>query len=37
MKNKGGSVWKYVARNGERLWRFQFEGDPVDVGMETVD
>ena len=30
MKNKGGSVWKYVARNGERLWRFQFEGDSVD-------
>jgi integrase len=30
MKNKGGSVWKYVARNGERLWRYQFEGDTID-------
>jgi len=22
-----GSVWKYTARSGQRLWRFQFEGD----------
>ena len=30
MRNKGGSVWKYVARNGDRLWRYQFEGDPIE-------
>lgn len=30
MKNKGGSVWKYIARHGARLWRYQFEGDPVE-------
>lgn len=30
MKNRGGSVWKYIARSGERLWRFQFEGDPIE-------
>jgi integrase len=30
MKNKGGSVWKYIARNGERLWRYQFETDSLE-------
>ena len=31
MKRKGGgTVWKYKARNGERLWRYQFDGDPID-------
>ena len=29
MRKKGGSVWKYIARNGARLWRYQFEGDPA--------
>jgi integrase len=29
MKNKGGSVFKYVSRTGRRLWRYQFTGDPI--------
>ena len=30
MKNKGGSVFKYTSRTGERLWRYQFTADPFE-------
>jgi len=30
MKSKGGSVFKYTSRTGERLWRYQFAADPID-------
>jgi integrase len=30
VKNKTGTVWKYIARNGKRLWRYQFEGEPIE-------
>ena len=30
MMNKGGSLWKYLARNGRRLWRYQFEAERLD-------
>jgi len=26
----GGTIWKYKARNGKRLWRYQFDGEPVE-------
>lgn len=31
MKNTGGTIFKYTTRNEERLWRWQFTGDPVDA------
>jgi integrase len=30
MKNRAGSVSKYVTRTGERLWRYRFDGDQVE-------
>jgi integrase len=32
MKNKAGSgaVTKYTTKSGDRLWRYRFDGDPVD-------
>jgi hypothetical protein len=30
VKDKAGSVSKYFTKSGERLWRYRFDGDPVD-------
>jgi integrase len=32
MKHRGGgkTVWKYIARDGRTLWRYQFEGEPAE-------
>ncbi len=30
MKNRAGSATKYRTKNGARLWRYQFDADPLD-------
>jgi integrase len=30
MKDKAGSVSKYLTKTGKRLWRYRFDGDPFD-------
>lgn len=30
MSHSGGSFSKYVTKGGERLWRYRFDGDPID-------
>jgi integrase len=38
MKNKlgSGSVLKYTVKNGDRLWRYRFDADPVDGKRKMV-
>jgi hypothetical protein len=30
MKDKAGSISKYITQSGERLWRYRLDGEPID-------
>jgi integrase len=36
MKDKAGSVTKYITKTGERLWRYRFDGDPINVSRNVI-
>jgi integrase len=36
MGSKAGSVSKYITRSGDRLWRYRFDGDPVDGKRQVI-
>ncbi len=36
MKNKAGSVSKYITKAGDRLWRYRFDADPVDGKRQVI-